>query len=87
MPHDARRLQFDVRPRKRRLNPKCRAKRRYNDEPTVRAAGMVAIEELGNTDRLWCYRCRHCSGWHLTSNNQGGRWLIVSEAQPVRKAA
>lgn len=63
-------------PRAYRVDPVCKGKQRYPDEVSVRAWGAVAIAERKNTDRLWCYRCRHCSGWHLTSNNYGKRWEI-----------
>jgi hypothetical protein len=72
-------------PRKYRVNMTCKGKNRYPDEPSVRAWGAVTIAERKNTDRLWCYRCRHCAGWHLTSKNQGPRWLIV-ELDPAPKA-
>lgn len=63
-------------PRRYRTDRTCKEKRRYPDEISVRAIGAVSIEERRNTDRLWCYRCRHCGGWHLTSANQGKRWEI-----------
>lgn len=64
-------------PRKYRTDPTCKGKQRYVDEVSVRAAGVLSILERRNTDRLWCYRCRHCMGWHLTSGNEGRRWRIT----------
>jgi hypothetical protein len=66
-------------PRTYRTDPTCKDKPRYQDEVTVRAAGAVSLEERKNREQLWCYRCRHCRGWHLTSKNQGKRWEITVE--------
>lgn len=63
-------------PRNYRFDPTCKGKQRFVDEMGVRAWGAIAITERKNTDRLWCYRCHHCHGWHLTSNDQGRRWEI-----------
>lgn len=50
---------------------KCRAKRRYSDEMTARADGTTLISG-GHTSatQMFCYRCTHCRGWHLTRNRQ-----------------
>jgi Holliday junction resolvase RusA-like endonuclease len=63
-------------PRAYRSDPTCKGKQRYIDEVGVRAYGAITMVERKNTARLWCYRCTHCGGWHLTSNNQGPRWEI-----------
>lgn len=64
-------------PRRYRTDPTCKGKRRFADEPGVRAAGVLSIiEEHVAIGRLWCYRCRHCGGFHLTSKEQGRRWEI-----------
>lgn len=65
-------------PRAYRTDPTCKGKPRFNDEVTVRAHGAVTMAERQNVERLWCYRCEHCRGWHLTSNNQGRRWEILA---------
>jgi hypothetical protein len=62
-------------PRKYRTDETCKDKRRYPDEMSIRAVGAVELEER-KAKRLWCYRCRHCTGWHLTSKDQGPRWEI-----------
>lgn len=48
----------------------CEKKRRYADEPLARAfAALMA----SNTDqgKLYVYRCKVCSGWHLTKRPNG----------------
>ena len=76
-------------PRRYRTDRNCKAKRRYLSEVEVFAAGMLSIMEEQNRTRLWCYRCRHCEGWHLTSANQGARWLITVDntARDERRVA
>jgi hypothetical protein len=65
-------------PRPYRTDATCKDKRRYPDEVSIRAIGAVDLTECKDpAKRLWCYRCRHCSGWHLTSTNQGKRWEII----------
>jgi hypothetical protein len=77
MPHDARRREFDRRPRKKRANPICAGKRRFVDETSAIAVGMVTLQEqCGNGKQLWIYSCGHCDGWHLTSKNNGRRYLV-----------
>lgn len=73
-------------PRKYVTDRRCRAKVRYTDEPQAMAAALVRLEELGcTTDRLWTYRCKHCSGWHITSSPCGREHLVVRA--PQRRAA
>lgn len=64
-------------PRRYRTDRTCKDKQRYTDEPSVRAGGAVSIAERKNRDKLWCYPCRHCAGWHLTHLNQGKRYEIT----------
>lgn len=63
-------------PRAYRTDPTCSAKNRYCEEVTARAGGTLALQEMRNRAKLWCYRCKHCNGWHLTHTDQGARWLI-----------
>lgn len=72
-------------PRTYRTDRTCQAKQRYTDEIAVRAAGSVSMVERKNRHRLWCYRCTHCSGWHLTHSDQGARWEIRAN-DPAPKA-
>lgn len=64
-------------PRAYRTDSRCKGKHRYSDEVTARAGGAVSLEERQNRAQLWCYLCKHCRGWHLTSSNQGKRWEIT----------
>lgn len=48
----------------------CANKIRYADEFPARVAAMESINRHGTTDKLWVYRCPHCSGWHLTRSRQ-----------------
>lgn len=59
----------------------CNKKRRYPCELTARAAAMDAIERYRNTDALSVYRCRICSGWHLTKQVNGK--VVVTETDPI----
>jgi hypothetical protein len=45
----------------------CAAKRRFASETEARAAALWDRTRFG--ERLTCYRCSECDGWHLT----GGR--------------
>lgn len=64
-------------PRTYRTDRTCKEKRRSHDEVEIRAIGAVTLAELGDPEkRLWCYRCKHCGGFHLTSKNEGTRWEI-----------
>lgn len=63
-------------PRAYRTDSRCKNKHRYTDEVQARAGGAVSLDERKNRSKLWCYRCTHCSGWHLTSSFQGKRWEI-----------
>ena len=57
----------------------CVRKLRYPDEATARAAGMHYIER-GDPDaprKLWWYRCPHCAGVHLTSNDNGRKFNVA----------
>ena len=59
--------------KKRILN--CRAKRRYNDEVSARAAAMYALDQCDAHGRelqaLYVYTCPECGGYHLTRKAQG----------------
>lgn len=48
----------------------CIKKLRYPNEMTARAAGMHYIDK-GEAQALWWYKCPHCVGFHLSSNNNG----------------
>lgn len=82
MTHDDRRLQFDVRPRKRRMNPNCRKKRYFDNELAARAGALLALSEWADVPRLWIYKCKQCPGWHLTSKDQG-KALLVTAGEPI----
>lgn len=46
----------------------CHSKRRYADEHAARAVGIECMADgLGPR---YIYKCRHCSGWHLTRQEQ-----------------
>lgn len=62
-------------PRRYRTDRICKGKNRFVDEVSARAVGAVTMVER-KTPRLWCYRCHHCDGFHLTSRNEGNRWEI-----------
>lgn len=49
---------------------KCAKKRSYADEFAARIAAMHSINQYDETERLWVYRCPHCSRWHLTRSRQ-----------------
>jgi hypothetical protein len=66
-------------PRKYRTDNTCKAKPRYVSEVEARANALLSLETRRDTDRIWVYRCRHCSGWHLTSSNQGKRYMVRLE--------
>ena len=66
-------------PRKYRTNHTCQVKQRWVTEIEARANALLSLEERRDTDRLWVYRCPHCSGWHLTSVPNGKRWLVRLE--------
>lgn len=67
-------------PRRYRTDNTCKGKRRWVSEVEARAVGAIDIEEsAGKVLHLWVYRCQHCSGWHLTSKNQGSRWKVTVE--------
>lgn len=55
-------------------------KRRYPDELSARAMALNSIE-VTDIKKLWVYKCKDCSGWHLTKNNQGYKKL-VREGEP-----
>lgn len=79
-------MKFVPRPRRLRTDPTCRKKRRFSDENLARVHAMLSIQEEKNRRRLWVYHCRHCDGWHLTSKDQGRRWL-VTEHEPIHAPA
>lgn len=76
---DRNRFRDRGKPRFYRTDATCKEKNRYSDEPAVRAGGQLAMQEVKNRVRLWCYRCPHCFGWHLTHNDQGRRWAIKAD--------
>ena len=61
----------------------CISKNRYPDVLTARAAGMHYIEtgqangEREPPKKLWWYRCVHCGGVHLTSNDNGRKFNVT----------
>lgn len=87
MSRSYRQNRYDVRPRKRREEPRCKAKRRYSDQVTARAAALITMRDVGNRDRLWTYKCPHCFGWHLTHKNEGRRMLVTAESPEVEPVA
>jgi hypothetical protein len=63
-----------------RVERACSSKLRYPDEMTARAAGLHYIGS-GAQDapkRLWWYRCKHCGGTHLTSNDNGRKFNVAN---------
>ena len=52
---------------------RCTGKHRWSDEMSARAGAMHSIEQYGQVEKLWVYRCPHCSGWHLTKIRQAGQ--------------
>ncbi len=81
--HDRNAWRDPGKPRRYVVDKNCKIKSRFTDEPQVRAAALVAIENPRNGDKpvqqLWVYRCNHCSGWHMTSQNRGPRWMVERE--------
>jgi hypothetical protein len=57
----------------------CIKKLRYPDELTARAAGMHYIDhyEHDAPKKLWWYKCPHCAGVHLTSNDNGRKFNVA----------
>lgn len=43
----------------------CHTKMRFNDE--LQAIAYVTHENESGRTRLYCYRCRFCGGWHLST--------------------
>lgn len=66
------------------MDKNCRKKRYYTDEIAARAGALLALSEWADTQRLWVYECKKCPGWHLTSVNQGQRWLVTA-GEPVHE--
>lgn len=59
----------------------CTDKRRFPDEPTVRAAAQIECEH-GSTNRkgeMWVYPCETCRGWHLTNKPSGAKRKVTLE--------
>jgi hypothetical protein len=51
----------------------CTSKRRYSDEATARAGGMISLEQQDTGySKLWPYRCDICRGWHLSKKMRPG---------------
>ena len=64
-------------PRRYRTDSVCKDKRYFPDEVVARAIAQATIQEAG-LKKLWVYRCPHCPGFHLTSNNQGPQMLVTA---------
>lgn len=64
-------------PRPYRTEKTCKDKRYFCDEHLARAQAQLTIQEQG-LKKLWVYRCPHCPGYHLTSNNQGPALLVTA---------
>lgn len=75
--HGGNRWRDKGKPRNYRTDRRCILKRYFSDELLARAAGQDTILTEG-LKKLWVYRCPHCPGWHLTSNNQGANRLITA---------
>lgn len=73
-------------PRRYRTEHRCQNKRRFIDEVSAKAIGMVQLEECFNGVRLWVYRCTHCDGWHLTSKNKGRRYEVPNPRDDAARA-
>lgn len=74
-------------PRPYRTDRVCAGKRRFLDDIAAKVIGMVELEEnCGNGKRLWVYLCRHCNGWHLTSNNKGRRFEVPNPRDDAARA-
>lgn len=67
---DQRQKQVEVPPYTPSEKATCEKKRRYPDEPSARAmaACQAKFKEEG---KLYVYRCKVCSGWHLTKRPNG----------------
>lgn len=64
----------------------CTSKRRYSDEATARAGGMISLETLDTGySKLWPYRCEICRGWHLSKKMRPGV-LPITQQQPLEVA-
>jgi hypothetical protein len=51
----------------------CTSKRRYSDEATARAGGMISLERQDTGySRLYPYKCDLCGGWHLSKKARPG---------------
>lgn len=74
-------------PRRYRTERTCSGKRYFADEIGARAVGAVTVEGSYGEKSLWVYRCKHCPGWHLTSKNQGARWLVAAKNTQSKHAA
>lgn len=48
----------------------CERKRRYPDENLARAFAAMRARKV-DEGRLYIYRCKVCSGWHLTKRPNG----------------
>jgi len=63
-----------------RTNPHiiaCRRKLRYSDEVSARAAASV-ICERHELVSVGIYRCKVCSGWHVSTNRRSRRWSVTA---------
>lgn len=54
----------------------CISKNRYSDEFAARAMGRIMSKQ--NAVPLWVYRCKLCSGWHLTKHPQNGAERVTN---------
>lgn len=50
--------------RNARRREACASKRQFATEAEARAAALWDRTQFG--ERLTCYRCEECGGWHLT---------------------
>lgn len=61
----------------------CDKKRRYPDEPLARAMAAMRANAT-EQGKLYVYRCKVCSGWHLTKRPNG---TPATSADPFAKEA
>ena len=58
----------DQQARKARRREACASKRWFATEAEARAAALWDQTRFG--ERLTCYRCDECDGWHLTGDRR-----------------
>lgn len=60
--------QNEIEAKWREAESSCKSKNRYaTKEEAVRVAKFRRAQGW-EPERLWCYHCRHCGGFHLTRN-------------------